>query len=42
MAVLKANFGYGEITVIVCEEIEIESKLESLYEDGAIAVTVTE
>jgi hypothetical protein len=42
MAILKANFGHGEITTIVCEEIEIENKLESLYEDGAIAVTVTE
>ena len=42
MAVLKANFGYGEITTIVCDEIEIEEKLESLYDNGAIVVTVTE
>ena len=42
MAVLKANFGYGEITTIVCDEIEIEEKLESLYDNGAITVSVTE
>ena len=40
MAVLKANFGHGEITTIVCDEIEVESKLESLYDDGAISVSV--
>jgi hypothetical protein len=42
MAVLKANFGNGEITTIVCDEIEVEDKLESLFDDGAVAVSVTE
>jgi hypothetical protein len=42
MAVLKANFGNGEITVIVCDELDVDGNLECLYDDGAIAVSVTE
>jgi hypothetical protein len=42
MATLKATFGNGEITTIVCDETEIDDKIQTLLDDGAVFVGVTE
>ena len=42
MAVLKATFGNGEIATIICDEIEVDDKIQNLLDDGAVFAGVTE
>jgi hypothetical protein len=42
MATLKATFGNGKITTIVCDETEIDDKIQTLLDDGAVFVGVIE
>jgi len=42
MATLKATFGNGKIITIVCDEIEVDDKIQTLLDDGAVFVGVIE